>query len=106
LIFLFGQVAKFFPKPLFPLIFQGIKMHKPDINVGSTTLGEVVDLLAENFADHFGLSYHSLHIKHISFIDDNPTTASGKIQKYKLHEMALAKPQESAPMAPPGAQLL
>jgi hypothetical protein len=38
LIFLFGQVAEFVSEPLFPLISQGIKMHKPDINVGSTTL--------------------------------------------------------------------
>ncbi len=35
-------------------------MHKPDINVGRTTIGNVVDILAENF----------------------------KIQKYKLREMA------------------
>ncbi len=38
-------------------------MHKPDITVGSTTLGEVVDLLADNFPDHIGLAYHSLHIR-------------------------------------------
>ncbi len=37
-------------------------MHKPDINVGRTTIGNVVDILAENFGD--------------------------KIQKYKLREMA------------------
>lgn len=86
-----GLGSQFAPNAFFPLIFQGGKMHKPDIIVGTTTRGEVVDLLADNFADHIGVSSHSLHIKHISFIDDNPTMASGKIQKYKLHKVALAK---------------
>jgi fatty-acyl-CoA synthase len=38
------------------------------------------------------ISYYKIS-KHIFFIDDYPTTASGKIQKYKLREMALAKLQ-------------
>jgi fatty-acyl-CoA synthase len=49
------------------------------------------------------ISYYKIP-KHIFFIDDYPTTASGKIQKYKLREMALSKLQESAPVAPPGEQ--
>jgi fatty-acyl-CoA synthase len=58
-----GLVSRFVLKPSIPLTFQGFNMHKPDINVGSTTLGEVVDLLADNFAEHIGLAYHSLHIR-------------------------------------------
>lgn len=59
----FGLVPGFLPEPSIPLIFKGFKMHKPDITVGATTLGEVVDLLADNFAEHIGLAYHSLDIR-------------------------------------------
>ena len=38
-------------------------MHKPDIAVGTTTIGNLVDLLADNFADHIGLEYHTLDIR-------------------------------------------
>ena len=38
-------------------------MHKPDITVGATTIGDVVDILAENFSEHLGLEYHSLDIR-------------------------------------------
>ncbi len=39
-------------------------MHKPEIKVGETTIGNVVDILADNFGDNSGLEYHSLGIKH------------------------------------------
>ncbi len=38
-------------------------MHKPDIAVGATTIGNVVDILAENFGNNIGLEYHSLDIR-------------------------------------------
>ena len=38
-------------------------MKKPDIKVGKTTIGNVVDILAENFGDNIGLEYHDLGIK-------------------------------------------
>ena len=38
-------------------------MNKPDIIVGKTTIGDVVDILAENFGDNTGLEYYSLDIK-------------------------------------------
>ena len=38
-------------------------MKKPDIKVGKTTIGNVVDILAENFGDNIGLEYHALDIK-------------------------------------------
>ncbi len=38
-------------------------MNKPDIRVGKTTIGNVVDILAENFGDNIGLEYHALGIK-------------------------------------------
>lgn len=38
-------------------------MKKPDITVGKTTIGNVVDILAENFGDNIGLEYHALGIR-------------------------------------------
>lgn len=38
-------------------------MRKPDITVGTTTIGKVVDILAENFGDQIGLEYYSLDIR-------------------------------------------
>ncbi len=38
-------------------------MNKPDIKVGRTTIGNVVDILADNIGDNIGLEYHSLDIK-------------------------------------------
>jgi len=38
-------------------------MNRPDIRVGSVTLGNLVDILAENFGDNTGLEYHELDIK-------------------------------------------
>ena len=38
-------------------------MRKPDITVGETTIGTIVDILADNFGDNSGLEYHSLGIK-------------------------------------------
>ncbi len=38
-------------------------MNKPGIKVGSATIGNVVDILAENFGDNTGLEYHELGIK-------------------------------------------
>ena len=38
-------------------------MKKPDIKVGKTTIGNVVDILAENFGDNIGLEYHALGIR-------------------------------------------
>ncbi len=38
-------------------------MHKPGIAVGTTTIGNVVDILAENFGDNIGLEYYSLDIR-------------------------------------------
>ena len=38
-------------------------MNKPDIKLGKTTIGNVVDLLADNLGDNIGLEYHSLGIK-------------------------------------------
>ena len=38
-------------------------MNKPDILVGKMTIGNVVDILAENFGDNIGLEYHSLDIR-------------------------------------------
>jgi fatty-acyl-CoA synthase len=37
-------------------------MNKPDILVGKMTIGNVVDILAENFGDNIGLEYHALDI--------------------------------------------
>ncbi|MCP4118369.1 MAG: AMP-binding protein [Desulfobacteraceae bacterium] len=39
-------------------------MHKPEIKVGETTIGNIVDILAENFGDNSGLEYNSLDIKY------------------------------------------
>ncbi len=39
-------------------------MHKPEIKVGETTIGKIVDILAENFGDNSGLEYNSLGIKY------------------------------------------
>ena len=39
-------------------------MNKPDIKVGKTTIGNVVDILADNFGDNIGLEYHELGIKY------------------------------------------
>jgi len=38
-------------------------MKKPDITVGTTTIGNLVDILAENIGDNLGLEYHSLDIR-------------------------------------------
>jgi fatty-acyl-CoA synthase len=38
-------------------------MNKPDIKIGSATIGNVVDILAENFGDNIGLEYHDHDIK-------------------------------------------
>ncbi len=38
-------------------------MKKPDIRVGKATIGNVVDILAENLPDNIGLEYHALGIK-------------------------------------------
>lgn len=38
-------------------------MNKPDIRVGTMTIGNVVDILAENFGDNIGLEYHELNIR-------------------------------------------
>ena len=37
-------------------------MNKPDILVGKMTIGDVVDILAENFGDNRGLEYHTMGI--------------------------------------------
>ncbi|GAB6193351.1 AMP-binding protein [Desulfocastanea catecholica] len=42
--------------------FLGEKMNKPDILVGKMTIGDVVDILAENFGDNRGLEYHTMGI--------------------------------------------
>jgi len=39
-------------------------MHKPDIKVGETTIGNIVDILADNFGNNSGLEYNSLGVKH------------------------------------------
>ncbi len=39
------------------------QMKKPDIKVGKTTIGGLVDILADNFGDNIGLEYHTLGIK-------------------------------------------
>ncbi len=39
-------------------------MQKPDIKVGETTIGNIVDMLAENLGDNSALEYLSLGIKH------------------------------------------
>ena len=39
-------------------------MNKPDIELGKTTIGNIVDILAENFGENTGLEYHSLNIKY------------------------------------------
>ena len=39
-------------------------MNKPDIELGKTTIGNIVDILAENFGENTGLEYHSLDIKY------------------------------------------
>ncbi|SHO53106.1 AMP-binding protein [Desulfopila aestuarii] len=38
-------------------------MNRPDIRVGSATIGNLVDILAENLGDNIGLEYHELGIK-------------------------------------------
>ena len=38
-------------------------MHKPKIAIGTTTIGNVVDILADNFGDNIGLEYYSLDIR-------------------------------------------
>ena len=39
-------------------------MQKPDIEVGKTTIGNIVDMLADNLGDNSALEYHSLDIKY------------------------------------------
>ncbi len=39
-------------------------MQTPDIKVGSTTIGNLVDILADNFGNNSALEYNSLNIKH------------------------------------------
>ena len=39
-------------------------MQKPDIKIGETTIGNIVDMLAENLGDNSALEYHSLGIKY------------------------------------------
>jgi fatty-acyl-CoA synthase len=39
-------------------------MQKPEIKVGQTTIGNIEDILAENFGDNSGLEYNSLGIKY------------------------------------------
>ncbi|ACN14112.1 AcsL2 [Desulforapulum autotrophicum HRM2] len=39
-------------------------MQKPEIKVGETTIGNIVDILAENIGDNSGLEYNSLGIKY------------------------------------------
>jgi fatty-acyl-CoA synthase len=39
-------------------------MNKPDIKAGNTTIGNLVDILADNFGDDIGLEYHELGIKY------------------------------------------
>ncbi|SMC90709.1 fatty-acyl-CoA synthase [Desulfocicer vacuolatum DSM 3385] len=39
-------------------------MQKPDIEIGKTTIGNIVDMLAENLADNSALEYLSLDIKY------------------------------------------
>jgi fatty-acyl-CoA synthase len=38
------------------------QMQKPDITVGKTTIGDLVDILADTIGDNIGLEYHSLDI--------------------------------------------
>jgi len=38
-------------------------MNRPDIRVGSATIGNLVDILAETLGDNIGLEYHELGIK-------------------------------------------
>ena len=38
-------------------------MNRPEIHVGKTTIGNVVDILAESIGDNIGLEYHSLDIR-------------------------------------------
>ena len=37
-------------------------MNRPDIHVGKTTIGNLVDILADSIGDNIGLEYHSLDI--------------------------------------------
>jgi fatty-acyl-CoA synthase len=39
-------------------------MNKPEIELGKTTIGNIVDILAENFRDKIGLEYHSFDIRY------------------------------------------
>lgn len=39
-------------------------MQKPDIKVGETTVGNIVDMLADSLGDNSALEYNSLDIKH------------------------------------------
>ncbi len=39
-------------------------MQKPEIKVGETTIGNIVDILADNIGDNSGLEYNSLGIKY------------------------------------------
>ncbi|MEA1967368.1 MAG: AMP-binding protein, partial [Thermodesulfobacteriota bacterium] len=39
-------------------------MKKPDIKIGSTTIGNLVDILADNIGDNSALEYNSLDIKY------------------------------------------
>lgn len=39
-------------------------MKEPEIKVGETTIGNIVDILAENFGENSGLEYNSLGIKY------------------------------------------
>ena len=39
-------------------------MQKPDIQIGKTTIGDIVDMLAENLGDNSALEYHSLGVKY------------------------------------------
>ena len=39
------------------------QMNRPDVKVGQATIGNLVDILADNFGNNIGLEYHSLGIK-------------------------------------------
>ena len=39
------------------------QMNRPDVKVGQSTIGNLVDILADNFGDNIGLEYHTLGIK-------------------------------------------
>jgi len=58
-----GLVPSTYIATHYHFFLQEDRMNRPDIRVGNATIGNLVDILAENLGDSIGLEYHELGIK-------------------------------------------